>query len=97
MPGTNMPQRRGKQSAQSITESDLAQKEMGDNQLQGDDQANVRNQRRAVPGAKKDPDDNPIETFRKADKDERARRDLGKGQGVHPRYKPRERTDDAND
>ena len=61
-----------------ILETDLAQKKMGDNQLQGDDQANVRNQRRDQPGAKRSADD-VIETFRKTDKDERAKKDLGKG------------------
>ncbi|WP_349363753.1 MAG: hypothetical protein ABL307_16675 [Roseitalea porphyridii] len=58
--------------------SDLASDEMGDNKLQGDDQEKVRNQRRAVPEVKQEPDD-VIESFEKLDKDERAKRDLGKG------------------
>jgi len=61
-----------------LKESDLAADIMGDNDLQGDDQANVRNQRRAVPDVKQDAD-GVIESFEKLDKDERARRDLGKG------------------
>ena len=64
-----------------LTESDLAQDKMGDNSLQGDDQANVRNQRRAVPGVKKKPDDGVIDSLEKMDKDVRAERDLGKGAG----------------
>lgn len=58
--------------------SDLASEEMGDNKLQGDDQEKVRNQRKAVPEVKQEPDD-VIESFEKLDKDERAKRDLGKG------------------
>lgn len=61
-----------------LQESDLAADIMGDNDLQGDDQANVRNQRRAVPDVKQEAD-GVIESFEKLDKDERARRDLGKG------------------
>ncbi|MGE0233592.1 MAG: hypothetical protein AB7O39_15970 [Flavobacteriaceae bacterium] len=60
------------------TDTDLAQDKMGRNSLQGDDQESVRNQRRAVPDAKQEPDD-VIESFEKLDKDERARRDLGRG------------------
>lgn len=64
-----------------LTESDLAQDKMGDNSLQGDNQANVRNQRQAVPGVKKKPDDGVIDSLEKMDKDVRAERDLGKGAG----------------
>ncbi len=61
-----------------LSETDLAQDKMGDNSLQGDDQANVRNQRHAVPDVRKDADD-VIPTFEKLDKHVRAKRDLGKG------------------
>lgn len=61
-----------------LTETDLASRKMGRNSLQGDDQANVRNQRHAVPDAKQEADD-VIESFEKLDKDVRAKRDLGKG------------------
>lgn len=61
-----------------LTETDLAQKKMGRNDLQGDDQDNVRNERHAVPEAKKQTD-GVVESFRKLDKDERARKDLNKG------------------
>ena len=63
---------------QGISRSDLAQDEMGNNQLQGDDQENVRNQRHAVPNVKTEAD-GVIESFEKLDKDERAKADLGKG------------------
>lgn len=61
-----------------LTETDLAQQKMGRNDLQGDDQDNVRNERHAVPEAKKETD-GVVESFRKLDKDERARKDLNKG------------------
>ena len=63
---------------QGISRSDLAQDEMGNNQLQGDDQENVRNQRHALPDVKTEAD-GVIESFEKFDKDERAKTDLGKG------------------
>lgn len=62
----------------NLSETDLAQDKMGKNSLQGDDQANVRNQRKAVPDVKKETD-GVLESFRKLDKDVRARTDLGKG------------------
>lgn len=65
-------------SNMNITETDLAQDKMGDNALQGDDQANVRNQRHAVPDVKTETD-GIIESLEKLDKDVRAERDLGKG------------------
>ncbi|TCD15097.1 hypothetical protein [Oricola cellulosilytica] len=61
-----------------LQRADLASREMGDNDLQGDDQANVRNQRHAVPDVKTEADD-VIESFEKMDKDVRAKEDLGKG------------------
>jgi hypothetical protein len=62
-----------------ITESDLSQDIMGRNNLQGDDQDNVRNERRAVPDEKTETDDDIRESLEKLDKDVRAREDLGKG------------------
>jgi hypothetical protein len=61
-----------------LSEADLANRKMGDNDLQGDDQLNVRNQRHAVPDTKLDTD-GIVESLEKLDKDVRARRDLGKG------------------
>jgi hypothetical protein len=62
----------------SLSETDLAQDKMGRNSLQGDDQSSVRNERQAVPDVKQDAD-SVLESFRKLDKDERARKDLNKG------------------
>jgi hypothetical protein len=62
-----------------LSESDLAQDKMGDNSLQGNDQANVRNQRQAVPDVKQEPDKSVVESLKKMDKDVRAERELGKG------------------
>jgi hypothetical protein len=70
---------RDKDSAQDLTQSDLSQDIMGRNKLQGDDQENVRNERRAVPDVKTETDDDIREGLRKLDKDVRAREDLGKG------------------
>ena len=61
----------------TLTDTDLAQDKMGRNSLQGNDQADVRNQRKAVAGVKREADD-VIESFRKIDKDVRAEKDLGK-------------------
>jgi hypothetical protein len=62
-----------------LSESDLAQDKMGDNSLQGNDQANVCNQRQAVPDVKQEPDKSVVESLEKMDKDVRAERELGKG------------------
>ncbi len=43
-----------KRKASELTESDFANEKMGNNQLQGDDQASVRNQRHAVAGVKQE-------------------------------------------
>ncbi len=75
-----MNDRQKKDRASDIQSSDLAADRMGNNQLQGDDQTKVRNQRHAVPDVKQEAD-GVIESFEKLDKDERARRDLGKGAG----------------
>lgn len=61
-----------------LSQADLAADEMGDNSLQGDDQANVRNERHAVPDTRTEAD-GVIESFDKLDKDKRAEKDLGKG------------------
>lgn len=63
---------------EDLTESDLANRKMGDNDLQGNDQSSVRNQRQAVPDVKQETD-GIIDSLEKLDKEERARRDLGKG------------------
>lgn len=65
--------------AERVTEADLSQDKMGDNSLQGNDQANVRNQRQAVPGVKQKPDGNVTDSLEKMDKDVRAEEELGKG------------------
>ena len=69
---------RDDRSARNLTETDLASDKMGNNQLQGDDQELVRNQRHAVPDEKVETDD-IVEGLEKLDKDVRAREDLGKG------------------
>ena len=67
----------GKDKAETLTETDIAPEKMGRNKLQGDDQEQVHNQRQAVPDEKTETD-GIIESLQKLDKDERARRDLGK-------------------
>lgn len=62
-----------------LTEAELAADIMGNNQLQGDEQLNVRNERQSVAGAKLEPDAGPVESFEMMDKDTRAERELGKG------------------
>jgi len=72
------PSQKSGEPDRKLTRSDIASEEMGRNSLQGDDQANVRNQRQAVPDVKTETD-GVVESFRKLDKDVRAREDLGKG------------------
>ena len=72
------PSRKPAASNRKLSRSDIASEEMGRNSLQGDDQDNVRNQRKAVPDVKTETD-GVVESFRKLDKDVRAREDLGKG------------------
>lgn len=72
--------------AHTVTESDIAQDEMGNNSLQGDDQASVRNQRQQVPDVKDAADESIVETLEKSDKDVRAKRDLGKGRRHSPNH-----------
>lgn len=62
-----------------IDETDLAADSMGNNQLHGDDQGNVHNQRQAQAEVRGEADADPVESFRKLDKDVRAREELGKG------------------
>ncbi len=61
-----------------LGESDFAAQRMGANRLQADDQTNVRNERHSMPLEKPAADDMD-ESFRKLDKDVRARTDLNKG------------------
>lgn len=68
---------------EGLKEVDLAQDKMGDNALQGDDQESVRNERRAQPDAAREPDSAVRRSFEMMDKDERARRELGKRRGTH--------------
>lgn len=67
------------QRADQIDETDLASDRMGNNQLQGNDQVSVHNQREAQPDVRQEADADPIERFEKMDKDHRAREELGKG------------------
>lgn len=76
-----MPDERKDRKPADFTETDLAQDRMGKNSLQGNDQENVRNERHAMPEGKRDPDRSVEESFRKMDKDVRARTDLNKGAG----------------
>lgn len=69
---------RERNRASNLRETDLANDRMGKNRLQGDDQTSVRNERHAEPDARRDPDE-VMESFKKLDKDKRARADLGKG------------------
>ena len=64
---------------EDLRETDLAQDKMGRNKLQGNDQASVRNERQDMPEGKREPDQDIEESFRKMDKDVRARTDLNKG------------------
>lgn len=67
------PSRRSGPGA-NLTETDIAQRRMGDNQLQGNDQEDVRNQRHAVPDVKPDAE-GVVESFENMDPAVRARRE----------------------
>lgn len=67
-----------KKDRKPLLETDIADHKMGKNSLQGNDQANVRNQRHAQPDAKREAD-GIIESLEKLDKHKRAKEDLGKG------------------
>lgn len=73
------PDKRPAKRPDPKTQSELASDIMGNNRLQGDDQAHFRNERQAVPDTKLEPDEGPVESARMLDKDERARAELGKG------------------
>ena len=62
-----------------LDEAALANERMGDNDLQGNDQADVRNQRHTAPSVRREADEEILESFERMDKDERAKTDLGKG------------------
>lgn len=80
------PETRKQLRPHEIGEDDLASDLMGKNALQGHDQSNVHNERQVEPGVKAEPDDSLLETFEKADKDIRAKRDLGKGRRHSPQH-----------
>ncbi len=73
-----MNQRNSKEKPENLTETDFANEKMGRNSLQGNDQAQVRNERQTVPDVRQETD-GVIESFEKLDKDVRAKEDLGKG------------------
>lgn len=75
-PENKMPPRR---HDEPFSEDTFAQDRMGRNSLQGDDQANVRNERQDQPDARDEADEDVLESFEKLDKDVRAERELGKG------------------
>ncbi|MGN6552016.1 MAG: hypothetical protein ACTHJ3_19280 [Pararhizobium sp.] len=75
-PENKMPPRR---PDEPFDDDAFAQDRMGRNSLQGDDQANVHNQRQDQPDAKDEADEDVLESFEKLDKDVRAERELGKG------------------
>jgi hypothetical protein len=74
-----MADKRKVPTAEKLQETDFANEKMGKNRLQANDQANVRNQRKAVPDVRQEPDKDVIESFEKLDKHKRARAELGKG------------------
>lgn len=61
----------------NISESDLANDTMGNNQLQGNDQLSVHNQRQAVPDAKQKTE-GVVESFENMDAETRAKRENNK-------------------
>ena len=67
-----------------LTESDIAQDKMGNNQLQGNDQAQVRNQRQAVPDEKQETD-GVIESFEKTRQRRSRRAGFGQRQQIFRR------------
>ncbi|MCB8836943.1 hypothetical protein [Aurantimonas sp. VKM B-3413] len=50
-----------------LSEDQIAPERMGDNALQGRDQGEVRNERKAQADAKREPDDKTLDAFRKMD------------------------------
>ena len=61
-----------------LTETDLAADIMGDNELQGNDQLNVQNERKAQAEALQEAT-GVVESAKRMDKDYRAQAELGKG------------------
>ena len=61
-----------------VTETDLASDIMGDNALQGDDQLNVQNERKAQAEALQEAT-GVVESAKRQDKDYRAQTEMGKG------------------
>ncbi|WP_102957995.1 hypothetical protein [Mangrovicella endophytica] len=50
-----------------LSQTDIASDVMGDNKLQGNDQNRVHNQRQDQADAKREPDEDTLEAFRKMD------------------------------
>lgn len=67
-----------KQDPGKLREPDIDADRMGRNSLQGDDQQSVRNERQAMPDEREQADEME-DSFRKLDKEARARLDLNKG------------------
>jgi len=74
MTSKNQTRLRSHEGAYELSETDFAQKRMGNNKLQGDDQEHVRNQRKAVPGVKKKTE-GVVESFEKMDGEARVSRE----------------------
>ncbi len=73
MPKSSSDRPAGRTGARRIDEADLANQRMGNNQLQGNDQQSVRNQRHDVPGSS-DKTEGVIESFENLDPKVRAER-----------------------
>ena len=70
----NNPDRRDRKNPDRLTEGDFAADKMGNNDLQGNDQQEVRNERHALPGEKREAE-GLIERFENADPRVRAERE----------------------
>ena len=73
---TKSPQSR--KTASDLTETDFAQERMGNNELQGNDQEDVRNQRHAVPDVTTAAE-GVVESFENMDPETRAKREKNRG------------------
>ena len=69
---------KGATTTDGLTETDLAADIMGDNSLQGNDQLNVQNERKAQADALQE-STGVVESAKRMDKDYRAQTELGKG------------------
>lgn len=76
----NKKERQVRGDASKVLETDLANDKMGNNELQGNDQEDVRNQRHAVPDAKVETE-GVIESFENMDPKLRAKRENAKREG----------------